>query len=101
MSWSPAELSIAEVRSGLSRLVNRVHVTGEITYVRDRGQRLAAIVPADVAEAFERAEDALDVAAGREALARIAAGEVPLPLIDETWVTSSTAPGADSASATA
>lgn len=45
-----------------------------------RGQRLAAIVPAELAEAIERAENAGDVAAAREALARIDAGDTPVPL---------------------
>ncbi|ABP53888.1 hypothetical protein [Salinispora tropica] len=38
------------------------------------------MVPAEVAEAIERAEDAADVTAAREALARIDAGETPIPL---------------------
>ncbi|MEU1603494.1 prevent-host-death protein [Micromonospora matsumotoense] len=53
-----------------------------ITYVTRRGQRLAAIVPAELAEAIERVEDAADVAAALEALARIDEGYMPVPLTE-------------------
>ncbi|GAB3801162.1 hypothetical protein [Micromonospora zhanjiangensis] len=43
---------------------------------------MAAIVPAELAEAIERAEDAADVAAARDALARIEAGDAPISLTD-------------------
>ncbi|MDG4767719.1 type II toxin-antitoxin system prevent-host-death family antitoxin [Solwaraspora sp. WMMD406] len=74
------ELSISAARDKLADIVSRAHYSGRITYVTRRGQRLAAIVPADLAEAIERAEDAADVAAAREALARIDAGEKPVSL---------------------
>lgn len=54
----------------------RAHYAGRSTYVTRRGQRRAAIVPA---EAIERAEDAADVAAAREALARMDAGDTRSP----------------------
>lgn len=57
----------------------RAHYAGRSTYVTRRGQRRAAIVPADAAEAIERAEDAADVAAAREALARVDAGDTRSP----------------------
>jgi prevent-host-death family protein len=76
------ELSISAARDELADIVSRAHYSGRITYVTRRGQRLAAIVPADLAEAIERAEDAADVAAAREALARIDAGERPVPLAE-------------------
>ncbi|HEY0701116.1 MAG TPA: hypothetical protein VGD43_25300 [Micromonospora sp.] len=47
-----------------------------------RGRRLTAIVPAEIAEAIERTEDAADVAAAREALTRIEAGDQPVSLAD-------------------
>jgi len=75
----PAELPISDARQTLPELVSRAHYAGRITYVTRRGQRLAAIVPAELAEAIERAEDGDDVAAAREALARIATGETPIP----------------------
>lgn len=69
------EMSISAARDDLADVVSRAHHAGRITYVTRRGKRLAAIVPAEMAEAIERAEDAADVAAAREALARIDAGE--------------------------
>ncbi|WBB82219.1 hypothetical protein O7606_13115 [Micromonospora sp. WMMD882] len=47
-----------------------------------KGQRMADVGPAMVAEAIERAEDAEDVAAARDALARIEAGDEPISLAD-------------------
>lgn len=47
-----------------------------------RGRRLAAIIPAELAEAVERAEDATDLAAAREALSSIDAGEKPVSLAE-------------------
>lgn len=75
-------MSISAAREELAEVVSRAHYTGRITYVTRRGQRLAAIVPAELAEAVERAEDAADVAAAREALARIDAGEKPVSLAE-------------------
>ncbi|NYT95277.1 prevent-host-death protein [Salinispora sp. H7-4] len=57
----------------------RAHSAGRITYVTRRGQRRAAILPVGMAEAIERAEDAADVAAAREALARMDAGDTRSP----------------------
>ncbi|GAA2222857.1 hypothetical protein GCM10010429_57310 [Micromonospora olivasterospora] len=82
MSEPAAELPISDARDSLADVVSRAHYAGRITYVTRRGQRLAAIVPAEVAEAIERAEDAADVAAAREALARIDAGDTPVPLTE-------------------
>lgn len=80
MSEPAHEISISAARDDLAEVVSRAHYAGRITYVTRRGQRLAAIVPAEMAEAIERAEDAEDVAAAREALARIDAGETPVSL---------------------
>ncbi|WP_018219064.1 type II toxin-antitoxin system prevent-host-death family antitoxin [Salinispora vitiensis] len=80
MGEPAAELPISDARDSLADVVSRAHHAGRITYVTRRGQRLAAVVPAEVAEAIERAEDAADVAAAREALARIDAAEAPIPL---------------------
>ncbi len=76
------ELTISAARDSLADIVSRAHYSGRITYVTRRGQRLAAIVPAEIAEAIERAEDAADVAAAREALARIDAGDQPVSLAE-------------------
>ncbi|MFC0100974.1 type II toxin-antitoxin system prevent-host-death family antitoxin [Micromonospora marina] len=82
MSEPAAELPISDARDSLADVVSRAHYAGRITYVTRRGRRLAAIVPAELAEAIERAEDAADVSAARDALARIDAGEIPVPLAD-------------------
>ncbi|WP_229403005.1 type II toxin-antitoxin system prevent-host-death family antitoxin [Micromonospora okii] len=82
MSEPAAELPISDARDSLADVVSRAHYAGRITYVTRRGQRLAAIVPAEVAEAIERAEEATDVAAARDALARIEAGDRPIPLTE-------------------
>jgi len=42
---------------------------GEVIYLTRGGRRIAAVVPADAAEALERAEDEADVRAARAALA--------------------------------
>ena len=76
------DLTISEFREHLADVVSRAAYAGRITYVTRRGQRLAAIVPVEIAEAIERAEDAEDVAAAREALARIDAGDEPISLAD-------------------
>ncbi|WP_245714509.1 type II toxin-antitoxin system prevent-host-death family antitoxin [Micromonospora inyonensis] len=76
------DLSISDARDHLADVVSRAAYAGRITYVTRRGQRMAAIVPVEVAEAIERAEDAEDVAAAREALARIDAGDEPISLAD-------------------
>ena len=43
--------------------------SGEVIYLTRGGRRIAALVPADAAEALERAEDEADIWAAREALA--------------------------------
>ena len=56
---------------------------GEVVYLTRRGETVAAVVPPDVAAAGYAAvtalEDAADARAGREALARIKAGEATIP----------------------
>lgn len=67
VSAEPAgEMSISAARDDLADVVSRAHYAGRITYVTRRGQRMAAIVPVEMAEAIERAEDAENVAAARE-----------------------------------
>ena len=60
-SSSGLEIAISAARSELADVVSRAHYAGRITYLTRRGERLAAIVPVEVAEAIERAEDAADV----------------------------------------
>ncbi len=54
-SVDPVELSVSQARDHFSDAVNRAAFGGEITYVtRGRGHsRAAAIVPADLVEAYE------------------------------------------------
>ena len=82
MTDAAADLTVSDARQHFADVVSRAAYAGRITYVTRRGQRMAAIVPAAVAEAIERAEDAHDVVAAREALARIDAGQTPISLAD-------------------
>jgi antitoxin Phd len=66
--WSVSELPIPEARNHLSEVVHEA-AGGEVIYLTEGGQRLAAIVPADVAAAIEAAEDADDIRAAQAALA--------------------------------
>lgn len=68
-SWRMSEMPLSDARQHLSDVVNRAHFAGEVVYLTRRGRRLAAVVPAEMLEAIEAAEDAADVAAAREALA--------------------------------
>lgn len=64
-----SELPIPEARDHLSEVAHDA-AGGQVIYLTDEhGERLAAIVPADVAAEIEAAEDAADVAAARAALA--------------------------------
>lgn len=49
------EIGIKEFRESVAAVLNEVAVRGQITYLTNRGQRYAAIVPVPVAEAAERA----------------------------------------------
>ncbi|MEV5930089.1 hypothetical protein ACPCSG_23885 [Streptomyces cellulosae] len=50
---SAKEIGLRELRADLGTVVMEVGVRREITYVMNRGRRIAAIVPLDVAEAAE------------------------------------------------
>ncbi|GEL26242.1 hypothetical protein PSU4_51960 [Pseudonocardia sulfidoxydans NBRC 16205] len=54
---APEELSAAEVRATFAAVVGRAEHAGHTTYITHRGRRVAAIVPADVAEYLEHLED--------------------------------------------
>lgn len=85
MAVEPIELSVSQARDQFSDAVNRAAFGGEITYVtRGRGHsRAAAIVPADLVEAYESLLDQEDgaIAAGR--LADIDAGRNQVIPADE------------------
>ncbi len=66
---------------------------GQVVYITNHGERLAAIVPLQVAAELERLspgeladllEDFIDAATAREALAEIEAGAKPIPA-EEVW----------------
>lgn len=48
------EVGIREARENLAELVNEAAVRGVIIYLTNRGRRVAAIVPLDIAETAER-----------------------------------------------
>jgi len=50
---SVKEIGLRELRADLGAVVLEVGVRREITYVMNRGRRIAAIVPLDVAEKAE------------------------------------------------
>ncbi|MFJ3274127.1 type II toxin-antitoxin system prevent-host-death family antitoxin [Streptomyces sp. NPDC086776] len=51
-----AEIGVRDLRTQLSDVLHESTVRGRITYVTSRGRRVAAIVPVDVAEAAEAAQ---------------------------------------------
>jgi antitoxin Phd len=81
MSEPASELPVTSARDRLAEVVNQAAYGGEITYITRHGQRLAAIVPLDVAENAEAAEDAWLsrlVSEAREEMTR--EGSAPIPL---------------------
>lgn len=76
MTAEPLELSVSQARDQFSDAVNRAAFGGQITYVtRGRGHsRAAAIVPADLVEAYETLIDQQDGAIATRRLTDIDAG---------------------------
>lgn len=74
MTSSPEELPISDARDHLTEVVARATYGGQITYLTKRGRRVGAIVPIEVAEAAEHAEDAYLSRLARDAEAELAAG---------------------------
>src|SRR5271165_125404 len=68
------ELPASEARSRLSELLDAV-ADGEFVYLTRRGRRVAALMPADIAESYEKIEDEYWARRAREARERLAAGE--------------------------
>jgi prevent-host-death family protein len=54
MSEEPAEIPATDARTKFADLLNAAAVRGQITYITQRGRRVAAIVPVPVAEAAEK-----------------------------------------------
>jgi antitoxin Phd len=69
------ELSISDARNHFADVVSSAQRYGHITYVTRRGRRLAAVVPAAVAEHAERASTRADITTAEAAMLRIEAGE--------------------------
>ncbi len=85
MSVEPVELSVSQARDQFSDAVNRAAFGGEITYVT-RGRkhlRAAAIVPADLVEAYEALIDQEDGAIASRRLADVDAGRSQVVSADE------------------
>jgi len=68
------ELPASEARSRISELLDAV-ADGEFIYLTRRGRRVAALMPADIAENYEKIEDEYWARRAEEARARLAAGE--------------------------
>ena len=50
------EMSAAEARRQFADVLNTAAVRGRITYITNRGRKIAAVVPVHVAESAERAQ---------------------------------------------
>ena len=57
MQPPPEELPLGNVRTELARDIAQASIRGRITYLTNRGRRVAAIVSVQGAEALERAAD--------------------------------------------
>ncbi|MGH8965017.1 MAG: type II toxin-antitoxin system prevent-host-death family antitoxin [Actinomycetes bacterium] len=82
MTSLPDELPISEARDHLTEVVARATYGGQITYVTKRGRRVGAIVPVEVAEAAEAAEDEYLSGLARDAEAELATGAPARPLAE-------------------
>lgn len=54
MTEQTQELSTREVRAALADVINEAATRGRITYITQRGRRIAAVVPIAIAEAAEQ-----------------------------------------------
>ena len=71
--YGVTELPASEARSRISELLDAV-ADGEFIYLTRRGKRVAALIPADIAENYEKIEDEYWARRAQEARARLAAG---------------------------
>jgi prevent-host-death family protein len=76
------ELPASEARSRISELLDAV-ADGEFIYLTRRGKRVAALMPVDVAENYEKIEDEYWARRAEEARARLASGEDDVILFDQ------------------
>lgn len=51
------EVTVTEFRGNLAANIDRVEMDGEFVYLTRNGRRIAALMPADIAENYERIED--------------------------------------------
>ena len=72
--YGVTELPASEARSRISELLDAV-ADGEFIYLTRRGKRVAALIPADIAENYEKIEDEYWARRAQEARARLASGE--------------------------
>lgn len=72
----------SEVRNKWAHYLERVHGGGELLYISHHGERVAALVPAHVADFYKDAEDRADAAAIDQAKVDREAGAKPIPLED-------------------
>jgi prevent-host-death family protein len=68
------EIPASEARSRISELLDAV-ADGEFIYLTRRGKRVAALMPADIAENYETIEDDYWTRRAEEARGRLANGE--------------------------
>lgn len=52
------EMSVADARRQFADVLNDAAVRGRITYITNRGRRIAAIVPLSIAETADQGHDA-------------------------------------------
>jgi prevent-host-death family protein len=79
---APDELPISDARDHFADVLGRATYAGQITYITKRGQRVGAVVPVDVAEAAEAAEDEYLSRLARDADEELGTGAPTRPLAD-------------------
>jgi prevent-host-death family protein len=81
-SGEVVELPASEARSRLAELLDAV-ADGAFVYLTRRGKRVAAIMPADLAENYEKIEDEYWARRADEARQRLARGDDEVILFDQ------------------
>lgn len=72
-------MTTREVRDRLAQVIDTARA-GAPTVITNRGRRVAAVVPVELLDEYERLAEAADLAILRERLARVDAGEPTVPL---------------------
>ena len=67
-------MSVTEARGSLAELIDAVR-EGEFVYLIRHGERVAALMPADVAENYEQIEDDYWARRAQDARSEVATGE--------------------------